>query len=94
MEELEIQIIDPVELHQQMAIQVAIVIDDEIRYCYVSSPEGLKNFGDWIDGTQVRFHYNFSDLIVVSEISEDLIIKAIKHIQKEGKLKQCTSSAN
>ncbi|PCJ11647.1 MAG: hypothetical protein COB04_18800 [Gammaproteobacteria bacterium] len=92
--ELEIEIIDPIDRHEKMAIEVAVVVDSEIRYCYFATPEGLKNFGDWVPGTEVRMHYDDNDFIVVSEISKEIIESAIIAIHKEGRLYACTSASS
>jgi hypothetical protein len=92
--ELEIEILDPISRHEKMAIEVAVVIDGEIRYCYFGTPEGLKNYGDCISGTEIRIHHMGSDFMIVSEISKEIIETVISSLHKEGKLYECTSASS
>jgi len=91
--ELEIEIIDPISSHDMMAIEVAVTLNGEVRYCYFATPEGLKNFGDWIPGTEVRIHYDCSTVITVSKISKEIIEAAIQSIYRDGKLNEVTHAS-
>lgn len=53
-----IEVEDPIELHNSMAIEVAIVTSNgDKRWCFFFTPEGMSACGDFIEGTNVRFHY-------------------------------------
>ena len=47
------------------------------------------NAGDWVPGTEVRIHYA-PNMIVVSEISEEVIEAALRHLASTGELEECT----
>lgn len=86
-----IEIEDPIDLHKTMAIEVSILTSDkERRWCFFLTPEGMAACGDFIEGTKVRFHYGASHLILVSEISAQIIEAALKNLEKNGMLQQCT----
>ncbi len=54
------------------------------------TPEGLRNCGDWIDGTKVRFHYGAKHMIVVSKISKSIIESALHSIDSDNEIYNCT----
>lgn len=87
----DIKINDDIACHTERAIEVVVQLSGESRYCYFATPDGLRNFGDWIPGTNARIHYDDNDLIIVSEISEEIIVSAIHAIEEEGRLTACTS---
>jgi len=86
-----IKIEDPIELSKTSAIEVLIELESgEKRWCFFFTPQGAAASGDWIEGTQVRFHYGASHMIIVSEISEAIIYAALKDLEKQGKIIECT----
>lgn len=88
-----IEIEDPIELHKTAAIEVAVVTTSgEKRWCFFLTPEGLSACGDFIEGTKVRFHYGTSHMILVSEISKEIIEAALRDIEKQGKVELCTTT--
>ena len=86
-----IEIEDPIELHKTAAIEVTIVTScGEKRWCFFFTPEGMAACGDYIEGTKVRFHYGASHMILVSEISLEIIEAALRNIEKQGKVELCS----
>ena len=86
-----IDIQDPIDSHAQGAIEVIVEMNNgKKRWCFFFTPQGAANCGDWIDGTKVRFHYGASHMFLVSEISKEIIEAAIKHVEEQGELEQCT----
>jgi len=65
----------------------------ERRWCYFMTPAGLQACGDWIAGTEVRIHYA-SHMIVVSEIDEDIVSRALQHLDESGELLACTRAVD
>jgi hypothetical protein len=86
-----IEIEDPIESHKTMAIEVTIINSDgDKRWCFFFTPEGMSACGDFIEGTKVRFHYGAAHMILVSEISPEIIEAALRDIEKQGKVELCT----
>ena len=88
-----IEIEDPIEHHTKGAIEVLITTSaGEKRWCFFFTPAGMAACGDWIPGTNVRFHYGASHMILVSEISENIIESVLRNIASRGELEKCTVS--
>ncbi|WP_083261032.1 hypothetical protein [Microbulbifer aggregans] len=86
-----IEIEDPIEHHTKGAVEVLITTrSGEKRWCFFFTPEGMAACGDWIPGTHVRFHYGVPHMILVSDISESIVERALKNIESRGELEQCT----
>jgi len=86
-----IEIEDPIELSKTASIEVIVTLQNrERRWCFFFTPEGAAACGNWIEGTKVRFHYGASHMIIVSEISETIIRAALKDIEKQGLINECT----
>jgi hypothetical protein len=75
-----------------MAIEVVITLDDgRRRLAHFATPDALKHFGDWVPGTQTRFHVG---LIVLDGITHELIRATIEHLDREGRLLAATRPAD
>jgi hypothetical protein len=86
-----IKIEDPIELHKTMAIEVTIETNTgEKRWCFFFTPEGMSSCGDFIEGTNVRFHYGAPHMILVSKISQSIIKSALRDIENQGEVELCT----
>ena len=88
----KIQIEDDLFMQDQGAIEVTVRLSDgRSRWCYFMTPAAIEACGDWIDGTRIRFHFGARYMIVVAgTLTEDLIIKALRSIEKQGELLDCT----
>ena len=49
-------------------------------------PSALATVGDWVDGTEVRVHLGVPHMIVVSEISQDIIERILRRMERDGEL--------
>ncbi len=87
-----IKIKNEIEAHNQHAIEVDVIMQDgSQRWCFFVTPEGIPNFGDFIDSDKdVRIHFGAAHMIVISKISEELIKKTIGHIENIGELERST----
>ena len=73
------------------AIEVVVTMSDgTLRWCYFMTPAALASTGDLVPGTQVTLHYDAPYMIVVSEISADIIARVLKHLDQIGELVSCT----
>ena len=73
------------------AVEVTVTMDDGTsRWCYFMTPTALSEAGDWVPGTQVRFHYGAPHMIVVSELNADIVDRVLRHLDKCGELISCT----
>lgn len=87
---------DPIEWAQASGIEVTVHFEDgERRWCILATPSALAGCGDLIDGTDVHFHYDLPrNFILVSNLSEDLIGRVLRHLESQGDLLQCTLPLN
>ena len=71
-----------------MAIEVVVTLSDGgRRLAHFATPNALKLFGDWVPGTKTRFHIG---LIVVEEITEELIRAILERLDADGALIEAT----
>ena len=87
-----IEIEDPVDAHDQRAIEVSVIMTDGTRrWCFFVTPQGIPNYGDFLDSDHsVRIHFGATHMIVISKISEEIIRETLLHIQKVGELERST----
>jgi len=73
------------------AVEVTITLEDERRrWCFFMTPHALQTAGDFVDGTEVRLHIGERHMIIVSELSRDIIERALRHLADNGFLERHT----
>lgn len=74
------------------AIEVTLQLENgERRWCYFMTPAALAACGDFIPGTNVRFHYGSPYMIVVAgHLDQPLIERVLREIDAAGELAQCS----
>jgi hypothetical protein len=69
------------------AIEVTLTLaDEQRRWCFFITPAALATVGDFIEGTAVRFHLGELHMIVVSEVTQDVIERVLRRLETEGEL--------
>jgi hypothetical protein len=69
------------------AIEVSIVLADERRrWCFFLSPAAIAACGDFVEGTNVRVHLGELHMIVVSEVTVEVIERVLGELDKCGAL--------
>jgi hypothetical protein len=82
---------DPIRAEEALPIEVTVELSDgERRWCIFATPSALENCGNWIEGTEVPFHYGNRHIVVAKELSEDLIFRMLQYIDSKGELVECT----
>ena len=82
---------DPITTNEDRAIEVTVQLSNgERRWCIFATPSALANCGFWIEGTQIPFHYSNRHIIIARELSEDLILRMLHEIDRQGALEDCT----
>ena len=75
----------------EMAIEVTIELSDgSRRWCFFFTPAAMKGGGDWVDGTRIPFHLGVPHMIVVAELSEDIIRRILESLDRDGMLEAHT----
>jgi len=73
------------------AIEVILDLDDDQkRWCFFMTPDALSRTGDWVPGTKVHFHFDARHMIVVSEISNEIIRRVLDYLSEQGLLEACS----
>ena len=74
------------------AIEVTLSLaDGNRRWCFFMTPAALSRCGDWVEGTQVRFHYDAPHMIVVSAtLDHALIERVLQDLDRQGLLVKCS----
>lgn len=82
---------DPIIPGQELPIEVIVQLSNgERRWCMFATPSALASCGDWIEGTQVPFHYGNRHIIIARELSDDLIGRMLQYIDSQGELAECS----
>ena len=82
---------DPIMPNEDSPIEVTVQLSNgERRWCIFATPSALANCGYWIEGTQIPFHYGNRHVIIAKELSEDLILRMLHEIDRQGALVDCT----
>jgi hypothetical protein len=74
------------------AVEVTLLLDNgKRRWCFFMTPTALATCGDFIPGTDVRYHRAASHMIVVAgRIDKPTIERVLRAIDKEGELINCS----
>jgi hypothetical protein len=73
------------------AIEVTVVLADERRrWCFFMTPSALAACGEWVQGTQVRLHLGALHMIIVSDLSRDIIERVLRQLDADGELERRT----
>ncbi len=70
--------------------EVTINFGSEKRWLFIITTEHLASVGDWVDGTQVRLHLGERHMIIVSELSEEIIDAVLRQLYIAGELESRT----
>ena len=82
---------DPISPDEDTPIEVTVELSNgERRWCIFATPSALASFGDWIDGTEIPFHFGNRHVIILRELSEDLVGRILRYIDTQGELLECT----
>jgi hypothetical protein len=78
---------DDLALADQIGIEVTVTLTDgRLGWCFFMTPSALATAGDWVDGTEVRVHPGVPHMIVVSEISQEIIERVLRRLEADGEL--------
>ena len=73
------------------AIEVTVVLTDERRrWCFFMTTGALAAVGDFVPGTEVRWHLGERHMIVVSELSRNIIERVLRELEASGELESRT----
>ncbi len=85
-----IEIDDPIN-QTNHAIEVTITLKDGTkRWCFFMTPDISRNCGDFVKDTNVRIHKGVNHMLMVSEVSRDIIYKVLNNIDEEGDIEGST----
>jgi hypothetical protein len=74
-------------------IEVRVMLaGGEERWCFFMTPPALAACGDLLPRSGLRIHLGVKHMIVVSEIDAEVVAEVFAQIDKEGLLREHTSS--
>jgi hypothetical protein len=80
---------------EQAAVEVTVTLTDELRrWCFFMTPAALAACGDWVDEMHVRLHLGELHMIVVSELSREIIERVLSQLEATGELEKRTLPLN
>jgi len=72
------------------SVEVTVDFGTHKRWLFFATPELLASVGDYVDGTNVRIHLGEPHMIVVSEISREIVDKVLRTLFEQGELERHT----
>ena len=84
---LSFAIADDLAAAELSAVEVTLKLaDGTLRWCFFITPSALSAAGDFVPGTSVRFHLGVPHMIVVSEVSAEIIGRVLRYLDESGEL--------
>lgn len=87
---LQYTIDDLIELPLQSSIEVTVSFPTGKRWLFFVTPELLNRVGDLVNGRTARVHLGELHMIVVSELSPEIIDSVLRDLHKNGELERRT----
>ena len=87
---LQYTIDDLIELPLQSSIEVTVSFPTAKRWLFFVTPELLNRVGDLVDGSTARVHLGELHMIVVSELSPEIIDSVLRDLHQNGELERRT----
>ncbi|MDQ1817627.1 hypothetical protein RBA41_30405 [Massilia sp. CCM 9210] len=81
---------DLMELPLQTSVEVTIAFPTGKRWLFFATPELLNRVGDLVDGSTARVHLGELHMIVVSELSVEIIDSVLRDLHQNGELERRT----
>jgi hypothetical protein len=72
------------------SVEVTIDFGGRKRWLFFATPQLLATVGDYVEGTRVRLHLGELNMIVVSELSTEVIEKVLQQLDAAGELEART----
>lgn len=67
-----------------------IFSNNEKRWCIFTTPDALKQSGSFVGNTSIKIHSSNQHVIILSEISVDIIKNALLYLDSQDELYECT----
>jgi hypothetical protein len=74
----------------ETSVEVTVDFPDGKRWLLFVTPDLLQRVGNYVDGTLVRVHLGERHMIVVSEVSADIVDRVLKELHETGELRDRT----
>jgi hypothetical protein len=77
---------DPITDPLTCSVEVTIDLGGQKRWLLFATPELLASVGDFVEDTGIRLHLGERHMVVVSELSEAVIVKVLHRLHSDGEL--------
>ncbi len=81
---------DPITESPPHAVEVTVKMAGERRWCFFITPHVLESVGDFVEGTRVRMHLGVPHMIVVSELTTEIVDRVLRQLHESGRLMEHT----
>jgi hypothetical protein len=81
---------DPLDVQNSCSVEVTIDFGGRKRWLFFATPQLLATVGDYVEGTKVRLHLGELHMIVVSELTAEVIEKVLHQLHTTGELEART----
>jgi hypothetical protein len=76
---------------EEGAVEVVVtLVDGRQRWCFFFTPGRMALVGDWVEGTRIPLHLGVNHMIVVGELSTDIIDRVLRQLESSGLLLEHT----
>jgi hypothetical protein len=83
---------DAIESPLTASVEVTIDFPSGKRWLFFVTPAQLATVGDFVEGSQVRVHFGERHMIVVSELTPEVIDAVLRELMRSGDLESRTLS--
>jgi len=80
---------DPLDAHGGIEVTIEFP-GGEKRWCFFITPESLRAVGDHVPGSEVRYHIGERHMIVIAELSAELVDAVLKDLDRRQLLERHT----
>lgn len=81
---------DPIESPLQTSVEVTIAFPSGPRWLFFVTPELLGRIGDTVGNSSVRVHLGAPHMVIVSDISVEIIDAVLRRLEAMGELEERT----
>ena len=81
---------DPISLPLQTSVEVTIDFPSGPRWLFFTTPDLLERVGDTVGNSSVRVHLGEQHMVIVSDISMEIIDSVLRQLSADGELEKRT----
>jgi hypothetical protein len=77
---------DPIDIADHCSVEVTVAFPEGQRWLFFATPKLLETVGDFVEDSRTRVHFGELHMIIVSEISPEIIDAVLRALHADGQL--------